>query len=146
VEVAIMIRIILALVLLVSSSSLVAQSKIADTNRPLLAAGKNVFVEKAEHDVDVAMLGELKKWNRWKIVADESEADLLVRMRVSGSAAWGIGHVQASILDAKTKKTLYPSKEQRGTRTLFHGYASPYSRAISGIVKQMAKDIDTPKK
>lgn len=138
-----MMRIILALFLILLPSTLVAQSKIEDTDRPLLAAGKNVFVEKAEHDVDVAMLGELKKWNRWKIVADESEADLLVRMRVSGSAAWGIGHVQASILDAKTKKTLYTSKEQRGTRTLFHGYASPYSRAISGIVDQMKKDTDS---
>jgi hypothetical protein len=137
-----MIRIVLALLLLASSPSLAAQSQIEEADRLLLATGKNVFVEKSEHDVDVAMLGELKKWNRWKIVADESEADLLVRMRVSGSAAWGICHVQASILDAKTKRTLYTSNEQRGTRTVFHGYASPYSRAISGIVKQMAKDMD----
>jgi hypothetical protein len=141
-----MIHLVLALLLVASSPSLASQSKIEDADRLLLAAGKNVFVEKSEHDVDVAMLGELKKWDRWKIVADESEADLLVRLRVSGSAAWGIGHVQASILDAKTKKTLYTSKEQRGSRTLFHGYASPYSRAISGIVKQMSKDMDTSKK
>jgi len=139
-----MIRIVLALLLLVSLPSLGAQSKIEDADRPLLATGKNVFVEKSEHDVDVAMLGELKKWNRWKIVADESEGDLLERIRVSGSAVWGVGHVQVSILDAKTKKTLYASNEQRGTRTVFHGYASPYSRAISGIAKQMAKDIDSP--
>jgi hypothetical protein len=130
----------LALLLALSPSG-VGQSKIDDADRPLLAAGKNVFVEKSEHDVDVAMLGELKKWNRWKIVADESEADLLVRLRVSGSAAWGVGHVQVSVLDAKNKKTLYASKEQRGMRTLFHGYASPYSRAVSGIVSQMKKDI-----
>lgn len=107
-----------------------SQSKIEDAERPLLAADKNVFVEKAEHEVDVAMIGELKKWNRWKIVADESEADLLIRLRVSGSAAWGIGHVQASILDAKTKKTLYTSKDQRGTRSIFHGYA----RLIGGLL------------
>jgi hypothetical protein len=140
-----MIRIVLALLLVASSPSLAAQSKIEDADRQLLAAGRNVFVERSEHDIDMAMLGELKKWNRWKIVADESEADLLVRMRVSGSATWGIGHVQASILDAKTKRTLYISNEQRGLRTVFHGYASPYSRAISGIVKQMAKDTDTSK-
>lgn len=110
-------------------------------SQAILTMAKTVFVEKADKDADVAMLGELKKWDRWKIVADESEADLLIRLRVSGSAVWGIGHVQASILDAKTKKTLYTSKEQRGTRTLFHGYASPFKRAISGIVKQMRKDI-----
>jgi hypothetical protein len=118
-----------------------ADEKEARENKEALSAGKKVFVEKAEHDVDVAMLGELKKWDWWKVVADESEADLLVRLRVSGSAAWGIGHVQVSVLDSKTKKTLYTSKEQRGSRTIFHGYASPYSRAIDGIVKQMKKDI-----
>jgi hypothetical protein len=131
-------RVAVVLLLVLCASALATQ--IEDFS-PLLAAGKTVFVEKAEKDADVAMLGELKKWNHWKIVADESEADLLVRLRVSGSAAWGIGHVQASVLDAKTKKTLYTSKEQKGTRTLFHGYASPFKRAISGIVKQMQKDI-----
>jgi hypothetical protein len=112
-------------------------------NQPdsLLLSAQTVFVEKAEQDADVAMLGELKDWGRWKIAADESEADLIIRLRVSGSAIWGVGHIQASILDAKTKKTLYTSKEQRGTRTIFHGYASPFRRAISGIVKQMRKDI-----
>lgn len=117
--------------------------QVTDSQSVLLTA-KTVFVEKADHDVDVAMLGELKEWGRWKIVADETEADLVVRLRISGSAVWGVGHVQASILDAKTKKTLYTSKEQRGTRTIFHGYASPYRRAISGIVKQMRKDIENP--
>ena len=113
-----MIRTVLTLLLLASSPSLAAQSRIEDANRPLLATRKNVFVEKSEHDVDVAMLGELKKWGRWKIVADESEADLLVRMRVSGSAAWGICHVQASILDAKTKKTFYIERTTRHARGL----------------------------
>jgi hypothetical protein len=84
-----MIHIALALCLILLPSSLIAQSKTEEADRLLLAAGKNVFVEKADHDVDVAMLGELKKWSRWKIVADESETDLLVRMRVSGSDCLG---------------------------------------------------------
>jgi hypothetical protein len=106
-----------------------------------LAPGKKVFVEKAEKDADVAMLGELKKWGRWPIVADESEADLIIRLRASGSGAWGVGHVQASILNAKTKVTLWTSKEQRGMRTIFSGYASPFKRAVSGIIKAMKKEF-----
>lgn len=112
-----------------------------DDAKILLVKDRRVFVEKADKDADVAMVKELQNWGRWKIVADESEAELLVRLRVSGSAAWGVGHIQASILDAKTKKTLWTSKDQRGTRTVFHGYASPFTRAISGIAKQMKKEI-----
>src|SRR5262249_3411557 len=66
-----------------------------------LKDAKAVYVEKAEKEVDVAMIGELNKWGRWKVVASDSEADLIVKLRVSGSAAWGVGHVQAFILDAK---------------------------------------------
>jgi hypothetical protein len=61
--------------------------------------------------------------------------------RVSGNAVWGVGHVQASVLDAKTKETLWMSKDQKGVRTVFHGYASPFSRAVSGIGKQMHTEI-----
>lgn len=106
-----------------------------------LAEGKKVFVEKAEKDADVYMLKELEKWARWPIVADESQADLIIRLRASGSGAWGVGRVQAFILDAKTKDTLWTSKNQKGVRTVFSGYASPFARAVSGIAKQMRKEI-----
>lgn len=106
-----------------------------------LAAGATVYVEKAEKDADSYMLKELDKWNRWKIVADESQATLLIRLRASGSGAWGVGRVQAFILDAKTKETLWTSKSQKGMRTVFSGYASPFARAVSGIIKQMKKEI-----
>ena len=116
-------------------------SKIEEADKLLLGAGKKVFVEKADKDVDVAMAGDLQKWGRWKVVGDASEADLLIRLRVSGSAVWGVGHVQAFILEPQSKRTIYSSRRQRGTRTIFHGYASPFSRAISGIVDKMKKDI-----
>lgn len=118
-----------------------ADDKKMEMDLTALNAAKTIFVEKAEKDADVAMIDELNKWGKWKVVADESEAELIVRLRVSGSGAWGIGHVQAFILDAKSKKTLYTSKTQKGTRTIFKGYASPFKRAIDGIVKQMKKDI-----
>ena len=108
---------------------------------PALIAAKAVLVEKAEKDADVAIIDELKKWGRWKVVADESEADLIIRLRASGAGGWGSGHVQAFILDAKTKKTLYTSETQRGQRSVFHGYASPMKRAASGIVKKLKEDI-----
>jgi hypothetical protein len=133
---------LLILAACVASVGAYAQStQLTEEQIEQLAPGKKVFVEKAEKDADVAMLGELKKWNRWPIVADESEADLIIRLRASGSGAWGIGHAQASILNAKTKVTLWTPKEQRGTRTIFHGYASPFKRAVSGIVKAMKKEI-----
>ncbi len=125
----------------VSAISAVNPAFAAETKDARLAAGKKVFVEPAEHAVDVAMGGELKKWGRWKIVAEAGEADILIRLRVSGNAAWGVGHVQAFVLDAKTRETLWVSKAQRGMRTVFHGYASPYSRAVSGIAGQMRKEL-----
>lgn len=111
------------------------------TSDPRLGQGKKVFVEQADKDADVTMGKELQQWGRWKLVGDQGDADLLVRLRVSGNAAWGIGHVQAFVLDAKTKETLWVSKSQKGTRNVFHGYASPFSRAVSGIAKQMRDEI-----
>jgi hypothetical protein len=58
-------------------------------------------------------------------------------MRSSGSGAWGVGEISASMLDGKTKKTLWTSRTFTGHRTIFHGYASPFQRAVSGIVKEM---------
>lgn len=106
-----------------------------------LAIGRAVWVEPAQHDTEVAMADELQKWGRWKIVGEEKEADLLVRLRVSGNSVWGRGKVQVFIIDARSRKTVYTSRVQTGNRTIFHGWISPYSRAISGIVKRMREDL-----
>lgn len=131
----------LILVLTIIAAADDKKKRFEDADFPALQKAKAVIVEKADKDADVAMIDELKKWGRWKVVADESEADLIIRLRASGSGGMGTGHVQAFILDAKTKKTLYTSDTQRGQRTIFHGYASPFKRAVSGIVKQLKKDI-----
>jgi len=119
-------------------SSVAFSEQVSNTS---LAEGKKIFVEPAEKEADVAMLKQLHEWGRWKIVGDQAEADLLVRLRVSGNAAWGVGRVQAFILDAKTKETLWTSESRKGVRSVFHGYASPFTRSISGIVKQMKQEI-----
>jgi hypothetical protein len=122
-------------------SCVVGRVRAASAVDPRLAIGKKVAVEKSEHDVDVAMADELGRWGRWTLVADDGEAGLLVRLRVSGNAAWGVGHVQAYVLDARTKETLWVSRSQKGLLTIFHGYASPFTRAVSGIVQQMRREI-----
>lgn len=106
---------------------------------PRVAKDNAVYVEPANKDADVAIVEEIQKWGRWRVVADETEAHIIVRLRASGSGAWGLGHIQAFILDAKTKETIWTSKNQKGTRNIFHGYASPFRRAAEGIVKQMKK-------
>jgi len=115
-----------------------AQNKTIDLR---LAEGRRVFVEKSERDADVWMVKELQNWGRWKIVGDRSEAELIVRIRTSGNPAWGLSHVVAYVLDPSTMETLWMSRDHRGTRNLFHGYASPFARSIDGIAKQMKSEI-----
>jgi hypothetical protein len=123
---------VIIFILLIASSAGFAQSA---------CSGTPVFVEKSDHDVDVAMINQVQQWGFWKLVGDKDEAVIFVRIRVSGNAAWGVGHVQAFVLDARTGKTIWASKVQKGLRTVFHGYASPYTRAVEGVVAQMKKQF-----
>lgn len=79
----------------------------------------------------------LREWGRWRVVDRPEEADIQVRLVLSGSAAWGRASIVATIEDVSTGAELWKSKKQTGTRTIFHGYTSPYNRAAEGIMEQM---------
>lgn len=81
----------LILVLTIIAAADDKKKRFEDADFPALQKAKAVIVEKADKDADVAMIDELKKWGRWKVVADESEADLIIRLRASGSGGMGTG-------------------------------------------------------
>jgi hypothetical protein len=108
-------------------------------NLSLLAPGATVFVEPARDDGHTIMSEKLEKWGRWRVVQTPADADLTVRLILSGSAGWGRGSMTATIYDARTDTLLWTSRQQTGNRTVFHGYASPYKRAADGLIKQMEK-------
>jgi hypothetical protein len=108
------------------------------TKTSLLRRGSRVYVLPIPgKDFNEDMETELTTWSRWTIVKSQSEADIVVRMDLSGSGLMGRGGMMVSILPAAGGPMLWQSKAQTGNRTVFHGYASPYRRALEGIMKQM---------
>jgi hypothetical protein len=104
----------------------------------LLALGKRVYVVPVPgKDFNEDMAAELRAWGRWNVVESQSDADIIVRMDLGGSGGWGRGSMVVTIQPADGGPTLWKSKKQSGTRTVFHGYASPYRRALEGIMIQM---------
>jgi hypothetical protein len=106
----------------------------------LLAPGQRVYVRPVpERDIHEVVANLLRDWGRWKVVDKPDEADILVRLVLSGSAAWGRASIVATIEEAPAGAELWKSKKQTGNRTIFHGYTSPYNRAAEGILEQLKK-------
>jgi hypothetical protein len=106
----------------------------------LLAPGRRVFVRPVpEKDIHEVVANLLREWGRWKVVDKPEEAEILVRLVLSGSAGWGRASIVATIEEAPAGAELWKSNKQTGNRTIFHGYASPYNRAAEGILEQLKK-------
>ena len=110
----------------------------------LLAPGHRIYVRPVPNkDVHEVVGNLLRDWGRWKVVEHPNDADMVLRLRLSGSAFWGRASIVATLEEATTATELWKSKKQTGNRTIFHGYTSPYNRAADGIVKQMEKASST---
>jgi hypothetical protein len=106
----------------------------------LLAPARRVFVRPVPvKDIHEVVANLLRDWGRWKVVDKPEEAEIRVRLVLSGSAGWGRASIVATIEEAPTGAELWKSKKSTGNRTIFHGYTSPYNRAAEGILEQLKK-------
>ena len=106
----------------------------------LLAPGHRVYVRPVPKKDTHEVVGNLlRDWGRWRVVDARGDAELILRLKLSGSAGWGRASIVATLEEAATATELWRSKKQTGNRTIFHGYASPYNRAAEGILKQLEK-------
>ena len=106
----------------------------------LLAPGRRVYVRPVpEKDIHEVVGNLLSEWGRWPLVDKAEDADIMIRLVLSGSAGWGLASIVATIEDSSTGNEMWKSKKQTGKRTIFHGYASPYNRAAEGVLEQMKK-------
>lgn len=125
-------RLLCALLMLVSSVSLSAQS-----DKALLASGKRVYVERVEgKDIQRSMEQALTEWGRWKVAEAREDADLLVRLQVAASKFKGDA-LSASIASAPDHRVLWTSTKQKATGNAFHGFKSPFGKAAVAIVEEM---------
>ena len=90
-------------------------------------------------DIHEVVANLVRDWGRWRVVDKLEDADILIRLALSGSAGWGRASIVATIEEASSGDELWQSKKQTGHRTIFHGYTSPYNRAAEGILKQMKR-------
>jgi hypothetical protein len=108
------------------------------SGRALLASGRRVFVRPVpEKDIHEVVGNLLREWGRWRVVDRPEDADIQVRLVLSGSAGWGRASIVATVEEMSSGAELWQSKKQTGNRTVFHRYTSPYNRAAEGIVEQM---------
>ena len=109
-----------------------------------LAPGRRVYVKPVTNkDIHEVVGNLLRDWGRWAVVEKPEDADILVRLALSGSAGWGRASIVATVEDASTGTQIWKSRKQTGNRTIFHGYTSPYNRAAEGILDQMKKASTT---
>jgi hypothetical protein len=115
-----------------------ANSPTGATGAALLAPGRRVYVKSVtNNDIHETLANLLREWGRWKVLDTADDADILVRLHLSGSEGWGRASIVAVIEDAHRGDEIWRSKKQTGTRTIFHGYEAPYRRAANGILEQM---------
>jgi hypothetical protein len=89
----------------------------------LLAPGRRVYVRPVpEKDIHEVVANLLREWGRWPVVDKSEDADIVVRLVLSGSAGLGLAGIVATIEDASVGTEIWKSNKQTGTRNMFHGY------------------------
>lgn len=88
-------------------------------------------------EAHVHLARALESWGRWRLVEQQEDADLIVRLEVHGNARRR-GGLAAVIHDAHSDAPLWTSRRETHTRgSVFTGYTSPYEKAAAGLVDQM---------
>ncbi len=81
-----------------------------------LAPGRRVYVRPVpEKDIHEVVGNLLREWGRWQVVDKSEDADLVVRLQLSGSSGWGLASIVATIEDPSTGTEMWKSKKQTGT-------------------------------